>query len=296
MNKVKANAKVLDGFLQGKTYLVEEHLSLADLVVACGFIVAQQTMLEAGFRKAMPHYSAWFERVVAHDAFKAVCGVVKSCQKSIKPQIAAAPKKEEKKPAQAAPKKEAAGDDDAPAKKPKSELDALPPTPFDLFNFKTFFVNHPDKGGQAIDLFLNGPASEEFQKEWMFDKDGWSLHHMHYEMYVDSKGVRQEGNKVYHTENMVDGFLQRWEDFRKYSFGKMCVLGTEDCQEIMGVFMWRGHKVPKECEEHPSFEYYKRRQMDLSNPDDVALLRQYWASKEGDTVSGMPVISAKWQK
>jgi len=95
---------------------------------------------------------------------------------------------------------------------------------------------------------------------------------------------------------MVDGFLQRWEDFRKYSFGKMCVLGTEDCQEIMGVFMWRGHKVPKECEDHPSFEYYKRRQMDLSNPDDVALLRSYWASKEGDTVSGMPVLSAKWQK
>ena len=130
----------------------------------------------------------------------------------------------------------------------------------------------------------------------MFDKDGWSVHHMHYEMYVDSKGVRQEGNKVYHTENMVNGFLQRWEDFRKFSFGKMCVLGTEDSQEIMGVFMWRGHKVPQECLDHPSFEYYKRRQMDLSNADDVALLRQYWNSKEGHTVSGMPVISSFWQK
>lgn len=223
------------------------------------------------------------------------------CTKPMPPgsKLAKSEKKEEKKEEkkkEVAPKKEAAGGDDEPAKKPKSELDLLPPTPFDLFNFKTFFVNHPDKGGKAIDLFLNGPASEEFQKEWMFDKDGWSVHHMHYEMYVDSKGVRQEGNKVYHTENMVNGFLQRWEDFRKFSFGKMCVLGTEDCQEIMGVFMWRGHKVPKECEDHPSFEYYKRRQLDLSNADDIALVRQYWNSKEGDTVSGMPVLSSFWQK
>ena len=79
MNAIKANAKVLDGHLKGKQYLVGDSLTLADLVVACGFIVAQQTILEAGFRKAMPGYSAWFDRVVAHEDFKGVCGIVKSC-------------------------------------------------------------------------------------------------------------------------------------------------------------------------------------------------------------------------
>jgi len=120
----------------------------------------------------------------------------------------------------------------------------------------------------------------------MFDKDGWSVWHMHYEMYVDSKGVRQEGNEVYKTENMVNGFLQRWEDFRKWSFGKMCVLGTDKCQEIKGVFMWRGHKVPQECIDHPSFEYYEKRKLDMSNADDVKLVRAYWASKDYDQVEG----------
>jgi elongation factor 1-gamma len=287
MNKIKANAKILNAQLKGKQYLVNDTLSLADLVVACGMIVAQQTMLDAGFRKAMPDYGAWFERVVANADFVAVCGAVKSCAKSIKPQIAApAVKKEEKKQA---PKKEAGGDDDdedKPAKKAKSALELLPKTDFDLFNFKTFFVNEPDRYGSAVDEFLK-----------MYDKEGWSCHHMHYEMYVDSKGVRQEGVKVYHSENMIDGFLQRWEDFRNWSFGRMCLLGTEDAQEIKGVFMWRGQGVPKECDEHPSFEYYKRRQLDIvNNKEDLALLRAYWGSKPDDTIEGMKAISCKWQK
>lgn len=239
----------------------------------------------------MPDYSAWFERVVAHNDFKAVCGLVKSCAKSIKPQIAApAVKKEEKK---AAPKKEAGGDDDGgesqPAKKPKSELELLPESKFDLFNFKTFFVNEPDKGGSAVDAFVSG--------EWKYDAEGWSIWHMHYEMYVDSKGVRQEGLKTYHTENMVDGFLQRWEDFRKWSFGRMCILGTEELQEIKGVFMWRGQGVPKECDDHPSFEYYKKRKLDIVNKkEDLKLLRQYWGAKPGDKIDKMAVLNVKWQK
>merc|ERR1711990_496043 len=138
-----------------------------------------------------------------------------------------------------------------------SELELLPETKFDLFNFKTFFVNEDDKAGSAVDEFLK-----------MFDKDGWSMWHMHYEMY---KGG---GEKMYHTDNLADGFLQRWEDFRKWSFGRMLILGTEEKQEIMGVFMWRGHGVPKECHDHPSFEYYQRRSLDiLNNKDDLQLLR-----------------------
>ena len=153
------------------------------------------------------------------------------CSKPLQPgvKLIKVEKKKEEKKKEVAPKKAAGGDDDEPPKKPKSELELLPPTPFDLFNFKTYFVNHKDKKGEAVTKFLNGPADEEFQKEWMYDKEGWSIWHMHYEMYVDSKGVRQEGNEVYKTENMVNGFLQRWEDFRKWSFGKMCVLGTDKC-------------------------------------------------------------------
>ena len=35
--------------------------------------------------------------------------------------------------------------------KPKDNVESLPPTSFDLYNFKTFYVNHEDKGGAAVD-------------------------------------------------------------------------------------------------------------------------------------------------
>jgi len=278
MNKIKANAKTLNGVLNGKQWLVGDNVTLADIMVACTFVSAQQTILDGGFRKAMPHYSAWFERVMALPEVIAVMGNVKSCAKAVKPQI----KAEEKKAApkqQAAPKKKDDDDEEAPKKKEKTGLDALPPTPFDLYNFKTFFVNEADRYGSAVDEFLK-----------QFDKEGWSMWFMHYEMY---KG---EGEKLYHTENLADGFLQRWDAFRKYSFGRMCILGTEEKQEIMGVFMWRGLDIPQECHEHPQFEYYKTRKMDITKDEDLKLLREFWGSKEGGQAAGFPILTCKWQK
>lgn len=64
------------------------------------------------------------------------------CGKALKPNcvadpVTAAPKKEAKA---AAPKKEA-----APAKPAKDNVESLPPSPFNVYDFKTFYVNHPDK-------------------------------------------------------------------------------------------------------------------------------------------------------
>jgi len=279
MNKAKANAKTLNGALKGKDWLVGNSMTIADIVLACHFMNAQQVLIDAGFRKAMPDFSNWFERVVKLEAFVAVAGNVRACAKSVKPTVKAEEKKVAPK-AQAA-KKEAGGDDqDGTPKKVKSALEKLPETKFDLFNFKTFFVNEKDLSGYAVDEFLK-----------MYDAEGWSCWHMHYEMY---KG---EGEKLFMTENMIDGFLARWEDFRKWSFGKMCILGTDDKQEIKGVFMWRGQDIPQECHDHPSFEYYKTTKMDIINkPDDLAELRRYWGAKMNHTIDNMPVIVARWQK
>ena len=100
----------------------------------------------------MKNCTTLYSSIYQSAEYKAVFGYIKMCTKPMPPgsKLAKSEKKEEKKEEkkkEVAPKKEAGGDDDAPAKKPKSELDLLPPTPFDLFNFKTFFVNHPDKGG-----------------------------------------------------------------------------------------------------------------------------------------------------
>jgi glutathione S-transferase len=152
-NAIKANAKTLNTHLTGKQWMVGSNVTLADLVIASHFIMAQQTILDGGFRKAMGNFAAWFERVTALPEFIKVVGHIKVAQKSIKPQI----KVEEKKVAPVAakpaakPKKDDGEEDEPTEKKPKSALDLLPPTTFDLFNFKTFMVNVKDKKGEGID-------------------------------------------------------------------------------------------------------------------------------------------------
>lgn len=64
------------------------------------------------------------------------------------------PKKDTKKDTAAKPQQKEATPKPEAEKKPEKVLDnvqSLPPTSFDLFNFKTFFVNHKDKKGAAVD-------------------------------------------------------------------------------------------------------------------------------------------------
>jgi len=123
--------------------LVADHLTIADLVVSFSLILPFQVALDGGFRKAMGNISGLVDRVVHLPEVVKRLGNVKFAAKIIKPQV---PKKEEKKEAPKAAKKEAAhgGDDDEekPVKKEANPLDVLPPTTFDLYAFKTFFVNH----------------------------------------------------------------------------------------------------------------------------------------------------------
>jgi len=122
--------------------LVADHLTIADLVVSFALVLPFQVALDGGFRKAMGNIAGLVDRVIHLPEVVKRLGNVKFAAKIIKPQV---PKKEEKKVAPKAEKKEAAGDDDEeekPAKKEANPLDVLPPTPFDLYAFKTFFVNH----------------------------------------------------------------------------------------------------------------------------------------------------------
>jgi len=118
------------------------------------------------------------------------------CAKALKPVV-----KEEKKEV-----KKVVAAPVAKVEKEEKKLDnveSLPPSPFDLYNFKTFFVNHPDKKGVAVD-------------EWykMLDWEGWSFWHLHYGKYDD------EGVVLHITNNLLTGFLSRAEHANKYCFGR----------------------------------------------------------------------------
>lgn len=108
---------------------------------------AFQTVLDAGYRKAMANVTKWMERVVALPEFVSVSGNVKFCHKVIAPTLVV-PKKEEVKVA--APVKH----EETAEKKEKNPLDLLPPTTFNLYDFKTFFVNCPDKVGLGMKTFF----------------------------------------------------------------------------------------------------------------------------------------------
>lgn len=217
------------------------------------------TTLDGGFRKAMPKFAAWFSRVTALPEFVAVAGHIKPCAKALKPVLKAAEKKEVKKEA---PKPKAADDDEEPVeKKEVNPLDALPPSSFDLFNFKTFFVNHKDKKGEAIDEMLK-----------IFDPEGYSFYYLQYEKFGN------EGQVLFKTTNLCKGFLQRFDGFRKHAFARHCVIGDEPNLEIEGVWLWRGQGIPQEAIDHPQFEYYKNRKLDVKNADDVALIREFWGA------------------
>jgi hypothetical protein len=49
----------------------------------------------------------------------------------------------------------------------------------------------------------------------------------------------------------------------------------------MGVFMWRGKNVIQPMEEHPQFEYYTKRRLNIAESDaDRKLVEEFWSKKE----------------
>jgi len=126
--------------LEGKKFLLGDDLSVADIIIANCLMYGFQTVLDQGFMKSIKNVNEWAARVFALPEHIHVFGKVQICQKHLKPILAEAPKKEEKKktaPVAAAPKKKV-------DEKPKSNTDLLPPSDFNIYDFKTFFINHPD--------------------------------------------------------------------------------------------------------------------------------------------------------
>ena len=79
---LKEACKVLNSALNGKEWLVGGSLTLADVFVAIYLAPAFQLALDAGFRKAMPHLAAWFEKMTALPLIVRTIGYVKLCQKA----------------------------------------------------------------------------------------------------------------------------------------------------------------------------------------------------------------------
>lgn len=95
-------------------------------------------------------------------------------------------------------------------------------------------VNHKDKAGGGMEVL---------KKE--FDPEGYTFWFLHYEKFG------KEGQVMFMTENLMKGFLQRFDNFRKHALARICILNKEPNLEIEGVWCFRGKEIPQELHEHP---------------------------------------------
>lgn len=284
VKEVKEIVKIINVHLQGKKYLVADRVTVADIAIAVQLIPLFQTTLDGGFRKAMPNVTAWLEGLVKLPEFVSRIGNVKFTQKALKPVLAE--KKEEVKaaPVKAAAKPAPKDDDEEGEKKPagKNPLDLLPPSKFVLPDFKTYFVNLGDlKATDGMKHFFEN-----------YDAEGYSLWFTHYDKY-DGEGVL-----LYQTSNLMNGFLQRMDDkFRNYCFSMLAILGEEPSLEIEGVWLFRGKEIPQEMLDHPQFEYYQKRRLDVNNEADRKTISEFFCAKAETTVcNGLKVQECKMFK
>ena len=276
LKNLKAQMKVINTALEGKKFLVGDSATLADYVLIIALMESLQTVLDGGFRKAMKNVDAWATSILDDAAIVKVFGKVKMAAKPLKPSCKADPKPEKKKAAPAPAKKV-----EKKEEKKKDNVESLPPSPFNVYDFKTLFINHPDQKNKGVDTFYE-----------MLDWEGWSFWFLHYDKYGD------EGTKLHVTNNLLTGFLSRAEHTTKYTFGRMCVLGEEPNLEIEGCWLMRGQELPDGLvKEHAQFEYYIPRKMDpRNNKADDQLVREFFAGKEGDKINGMTAQTLRWQK
>jgi elongation factor 1-gamma len=115
ISALKSHVKTVNDHLKNKTFMVGDKFSVADISVACTLMIPFQTVLDAGYRKAMPNVSAWFERCMSLPCFVKTFGYVRMCDKAMKPwdgKAAAAPVAPAKKAEQEEEDLDLFGDDD----------------------------------------------------------------------------------------------------------------------------------------------------------------------------------------
>lgn len=251
---VKRALGTLDAHLLHNTFLVGERITLADINIVCDLKKAFGILFDANFRKDIPNVIRWFNTVVAQPHVAACLGEATFAEKEAQPGEhvpAPAPKKVEAT--------EAAAPAPAPSSKPKSALDLLPKSSFNLENWKRFYSNNDTKP-DAMDYFWKN-----------FDREGYSIWRVDYK-YND------ELTMVFMSSNLIGGFYARLERARKYAFGSLLVMGEDNNSAIAGYFVIRGQEVPYEVYDAADYDSYTFKKVeDLDDEKTRALIADYFA-------------------
>jgi len=276
-----AGLETLNSTLLTKTYLVGDQITLADITVASALIYPMKLVCDKAYLKPFGNVVRWFNTCVNQPEFKKVVGEVVLCKKEVtapgqEPAKAAkkesgGKKKKDKKEAAPAP---------APAKKkehPYKIMDKESPSKFSMDAWKKTYSNAPTYDA-AMEAFWS-----------TFDMDGWSLWYQNY-------NYNDENKRIFMTSNAVGGFQQRSDEVRKWAFGVMDVLGTEETVlEIKGIWLLRGDTVDHLKNANDDANWYNWTKLagpGLAPTDEVKQqVKDFWCSEE--TLEGKPIQDSK---
>lgn len=130
---------------------------------------------------------------------------------------------------------------------------SLPDTKFNFYDFKTEYSNAKDKKAVLKKLFTE-----------LWDDKALSVWLIHYQKYDES-----EGAKVHTCSNMLNGFIQRFDEkLRRHSIGSFGVYGEEGKLEQYACLLMRGSELPYPLTQHVSIEYWTKTKLDVKKEAD----------------------------
>jgi len=272
---------VLDNHLLHHTFLVSNHVTIADIAIAAALIEPYRDLFDTNFRKGFLSVNRWFNTITNQKEAQGVVGKVefaKQEKRAPKEQKAKGeggdekPQKQQQQqqqkqqkqqqPAKEKEAKEAPEEDYSdPKPKGKNPLDLLPASPMHLDTNKKL-------------LFSQRPWNPDFFKEFwpQFDAQGYSI-------YFSDYNYNHENRVYFMTCNLIGGFLQRCDELRRYGLGVMILAGNDEENppfEVSGIWIFRGLEIPREMKENPDSEYYTFHRLDNNNADDRAKVETFF--------------------
>eukprot|EP00796_Vickermania_ingenoplastis_P012020 gene12021-8275_t len=250
----------LERWMETRTFLVGERLTIADIAVAFA--------LQWTYRMNLQHGEALAKKFKG--AFRLYNTVMQQ------PKTVEAPK-EEKKVEKVEKKKPAKKDDDDEDDAPKEEkkkpnpLDLLPPSDFVLDAFKREYSNN-DTRTVAAPYFFD-----------KFDAKGFTCFWCRYK-YND------ENKMQFMTANLVRGWFQRMEHTRKYAFGVALIVGESTKHDIVGFWVFRGQGMPEIVSEVVDTELFDWEEIKDINAEKAKITD--YLCWEGPTID-KPVLEGK---
>lgn len=272
--QLKSFMTSMDKFLEPRTYLVGECVTLADIVMTVYMRDLYSMMFDESSRASYVNVTRWFDTIVHQDEVVRILGETSYCvkpaqfdaklfnQNNPKQKKEAAPKKDTPKKEQ--PKKEEAkpAAQEQPKQEKKKPFADLAPTTFDMDSFKRLYWN---ESTEAVMSYFDEHCKA----------GGWSVWTSVYKFPM---------NKQTKANNLCKGIIQRLETFRKFGFGILYSFGDEPDLVIAGVWLGRGDKnfFLEDDNWNTDMDNFELKKVDIHQEEGRALWMRFVAGNVDD--------------